>query len=235
MTNTSIERTNNDSDNQHIPLWQQHLSEEEIQDLLKHIQLAESSTRGLVTVVDDPYGRRHRYLRVVMNSATDATHEEIRAAIPALMQLTDYLKQKALLLIPAEETYILWSRETYLQMSKKRRMSYGKIAIILNERISYYLNEYHSKHPPTESDSDKLRNRGDYDYAVLDMQTFGFTREQADSLFAPMLEEADDHPVQFEKGYPISKDRVIQTLKRWSKSPDRDPYKRAIERESAVE
>ena len=71
VMNTSNDRTNNDSDNQHEPLWQRHLREEERQELIKYIQLAESSTKGLVSVEDDPGDPMHRFLRVVVRVIWD--------------------------------------------------------------------------------------------------------------------------------------------------------------------
>ncbi len=232
--NTSNDRTNNDSDNQHEPLWQRHLREEERQELIKYIQLAESSTKGLVSVEDDPGDPMHRFLRVVVRVTWDATHTEIRTATAKAMQLRDYLKEKTLLYIPAEDIYIRSSRETFLEMSGQKQ-SYSMIADYCNESIAYHLKEFQSQYPSPDLKDPQLVNRGDYYYAALEMQAWGFTRKRADTICTEMLKDADDLLMYIGKEFPITRNRVIDTLKRWRNSEDRVMYLRGIGRKPAVE
>ncbi len=179
----------------------------------QRIQIAGQQSGQLVEVQNDHdyslgYGRANVLIRI----RRETTTEEIRKATPIALALRDWLEAEGLLALYNEEHVICDELEYDLQQIEKEGMSYRDLAHHINGTLLHYLT------------SPQLTR--DIGFAHLTLQIYGIEGEKADRIIDDALKNIEQGLPPFEKDQPITRDFIINVLRRWRNSPLRQLYNR---------
>jgi hypothetical protein len=166
------------------------------------------------------------WLRVVIELSEDSTSNELRDAIPLALSWRDRL-------LDWQGPWIKGGDNPFLEelsMRQEDGEAYAELAERINFTITEHLSEFNDylnelelvrSHFTTELDFyhwESKANQFAFDHARGLLKAVRLKADDIESLLRSGLENIQVGRPAFEKGYPISRDKLIGTLKSWRQS-----------------
>lgn len=179
---------------------------------------SQSGVRVYVIEIDD-------WLHVMMEAGEDTTSRDLHAAIPLVIEWRDRL-------LRWQGPWMQGSDNPFLEELSRLHeegISYTKLANRINHRVVEslkellkYLDELNIARPNFKTMLDfylwqPTANQFSFHHASDLLKIIGMDTKEIEELLNLGLENLRSNKPAFESGYPVSRDKLISTLKTWRK------------------
>lgn len=165
-------------------------------------------------------------LRIMVEVQENTTHEQLRNAIPLAIEWRNRLLDFQGPSLAGVNGFL-----EILLLRHENGKSYSMLAEQVNQKVEELLEEYSKVLSAYELAKYNFRTMGDFfdwqsklennpsslSHVILLLKAFKMNQDEIDEILANGLRRIQEGEKPFEKGYPVSRARIIETLRSWKR------------------